>query len=209
MSQLGFLEPAWYPLAWCELDALVEVGELARAAVLTEELHRFGIRMDRPFALATAARCRGRIAAARGDFDIAMADFDAAMAQHERFDWPFERARTLLAVGAVRRRAKQKRAARDALGDALAAFSRLGARLWAAKTGSELARIGGRTPNSGDLTTTERRVAALVSQGHTNAEVAGLLFLSVKTVAAHLTHVYAKLGVRSRTELVRHVRDTT
>jgi DNA-binding CsgD family transcriptional regulator len=209
MSRLGFREPMWFPLAWCELDALVELGELARATVLADDLHCLGSRLDRPFAMANALRCRGRIAAARGDFGTALAEFDAAMAQHERFAWPFERARTLLALGAVRRRAKQKRAARDALNDALAVFSRLGARLWAAKASAELARVGGRPPSSGELTATEQRVAALVARGHTNAEVAGLLFLSAKTVAAHLTHVYAKLGVRSRAELVRHVRDTT
>jgi DNA-binding CsgD family transcriptional regulator len=209
MSRLGFREPMWFPLAWCELDVLVELGQLTRAAVLADDLHGLGTRLDRPFAMATAARCRGRIAAAGGDFGTALAELDAAMAHHDRFAWPFERARTLLALGAVRRRAKQKRAARDALDDALAVFSRLGARLWAAKASAELARIGGRPPRSSELTATEQRVAALVAQGHTNAEVAGLLFLSAKTVAAHLTHVYAKLGVRSRAELVGQMRDTT
>ncbi|OLB74040.1 MAG: hypothetical protein AUI14_24625 [Actinobacteria bacterium 13_2_20CM_2_71_6] len=66
---------------------------------------------------------------------------------------------------------------------------------------AELARIGGRAPVPGGLTPTERHVAELVARGHTNTEVAAQLFLSVKTVAAHLTRVYAKLGVRSRSEL--------
>jgi DNA-binding CsgD family transcriptional regulator len=95
------------------------------------------------------------------------------------------------------------------LNGALTVFSRLGARLWAAKVDAELARIGGRSPSSGELTATERRVATLVAEGYTNAKVAGMLFLSTKTVAAHLTHVYAKLGLRSRAELVCHLRDTT
>ena len=51
----------------------------------------------------------------------------------------------------------------------------------------------------------ERRVAALVAQGHTNREVAAALFLGERTVASHLTHIYAKLGVRSRTELARRL----
>jgi DNA-binding CsgD family transcriptional regulator len=59
------------------------------------------------------------------------------------------------------------------------------------------------------LTPTERRVAELVAQGRSNREVADLLFLSAKTVAAHLSSVYAKLGVRSRTELAHRLRDTT
>jgi DNA-binding CsgD family transcriptional regulator len=57
------------------------------------------------------------------------------------------------------------------------------------------------------LTVTERRVAYLVANGGSNRQVADELFLSVKTVAAHLTRVYAKLGVRSRAELTRYVRD--
>ena len=66
------------------------------------------------------------------------------------------------------------------------------------------AAIGGRTREEG-LTAAERRVAALVAEGRTNREVAAALFLGERTVASHLTHIYAKLGVRSRTELARKV----
>jgi DNA-binding CsgD family transcriptional regulator len=55
------------------------------------------------------------------------------------------------------------------------------------------------------LTEAERRVAALVAAGRTNREVAAELFLGERTVASHLTHIYAKLGVRSRTELASKV----
>jgi DNA-binding CsgD family transcriptional regulator len=59
------------------------------------------------------------------------------------------------------------------------------------------------------LTDTERRIAALVAQGATNREVAGALFVSVATVEAHLTRLYRKLEIRSRTELTRLVLDGT
>ena len=72
----------------------------------------------------------------------------------------------------------------------------------------ELGAIGGRTRSEG-LTPAERRVADLVADGRTNAEVAATLFLAERTVASHLTHVYAKLGVRSRTELARKLADGT
>jgi DNA-binding CsgD family transcriptional regulator len=107
----------------------------------------------------------------------------------------------------VLRRDKQKRAAREALHQAGAIFHDLGARLWSARTEGELGRIGGRPAATNALTSTERRVAELVADGHTNREVADRLFLSTKTVAAHLTNIYAKLGVRSRTELSRHLHD--
>jgi DNA-binding CsgD family transcriptional regulator len=132
---------------------------------------------------------------------VEMAEGVGTDADHDRLGWPFERARTLLALGGVLRRARQKRAAREALGQAQAVFDQLGARLWSAMTAAELARLGGRAPGTGSLTPTERHVAELVAQGHTNTEVAALLFLSAKTVAAHLTRVYAKLGLRSRSEL--------
>ena len=61
-------------------------------------------------------------------------------------------------------------------------------------------------PRTEGLTHAERRVAALVAEGRTNREVAAALFLGERTVETHLTHVYAKLGVRSRTELARTFR---
>jgi DNA-binding CsgD family transcriptional regulator len=76
----------------------------------------------------------------------------------------------------------------------------MGARLWAGRARAELGRIGGRARSDG-LTPTEQRVADLVAEGRSNKEVADALFVSVRTVEANLTRVYAKLGIRSRTEL--------
>ena len=82
------------------------------------------------------------------------------------------------------------------------ASRQLGAASWAEKARAELGSIGGREREEG-LTPAERRVADLVAEGRTNREVAAALFLGERTVASHLTHIYAKLGVRSRTELTR------
>jgi DNA-binding CsgD family transcriptional regulator len=100
------------------------------------------------------------------------------------------------------RRARQKRPARDAIEAAVEGFAALGAAGWAETARRELGRIGGRSRDEG-LTPAELRVAALVAEGRTNREVAAALFLAERTVASHLSHVYAKLGVRSRTELAR------
>jgi DNA-binding NarL/FixJ family response regulator len=105
----------------------------------------------------------------------------------------------------MRRRWKEKAAARKLIGDALAVFEELGAALWAAKARAELASIGGRAPSSDELTPAEERVAALVAEGHTNREVAAMLFVSDRTVEFHLSRIYRKLGVRSRAELTRHI----
>jgi DNA-binding CsgD family transcriptional regulator len=144
------------------------------------------------------------VAAARGDIDHALALLAQAVGEHEAVGDPFGKARALLALGTIRRRALQKRPARDAIEAALEDFERIGATGWAAKARGELGRIGGRSREEG-LSAAERRVARLVAEGRTNREVAAALFLDERTVASHLTHIYAKLGVRSRTELARRI----
>jgi DNA-binding CsgD family transcriptional regulator len=129
--------------------------------------------------------------------------FDDAIEQHDRASQPFETARTLLLRGIAERRSKQKRAARTFLGSALAIFDSMGTSLWSARAETELARAGGAPDASAVLTPTEERVAHLVAEGKTNREVAGELFVSVKTVEANLTRIFHKLGVRSRSELIR------
>lgn len=156
-------------------------------------------------ALGQVTRCRGLVAAARGDVTEAAALLEDAVAQHEQAADPFGRARALLALGVVRRRRRQKRAAREAIAAALDGFEQLGAATWIERARAELGRIGGRSREEG-LTAAERRVAALVAEGHTNREVAAALFLGERTVETHLSHVYAKLGVRSRAELARTFR---
>jgi DNA-binding CsgD family transcriptional regulator len=87
---------------------------------------------------------------------------------------------------------------------ALGVFERLGALLWVEATKAELGRVGLRPAAStgvSGMTAAEARVAELVAAGPTNREVAGELFMSPKTVEAHLSRVYRKLGVRSRAEL--------
>ena len=59
------------------------------------------------------------------------------------------------------------------------------------------------------LTAAEERVATVVAAGRTNKEVAAELFTTVATVEAHLTRIYRKLGIRSRTELTRRVAERT
>jgi DNA-binding NarL/FixJ family response regulator len=143
---------------------------------------------------------RGLLAAAQGDREAARHTLEQALQELETLPYPFERARTLLALGHVRRQAKQKRLAREALEQALSIFEELGAPLWADKTRTELRRISGRRAES-ELTESEQRVAALAAEGRSNKEIAAALFTSVRTVESHLSDIYRKLGVRSRGEL--------
>jgi DNA-binding CsgD family transcriptional regulator len=109
-------------------------------------------------------------------------------------------------LGARERRNRQWRAAREALGEALAIFERLGASLWADKARAELGRVGGRAAADG-LTETERQIAELIASGRTYREAANALFISPKTVQWNLSKVYKKLGIRSRAELPGALKD--
>jgi DNA-binding CsgD family transcriptional regulator len=205
LEEHGHRHPCGPPVLPAAIEAAIAVGELATAAALVERLERQAQALGEPWPLAVAARSRGLLAAATGDFDAAFDAFARALAEHARTQMPFERARTLLALGAAQRRARRRAAARASLQQALATFEEIGTPLWAEKARAELGRIGGRT-RADDLTPAERRVAELVAEGRTNREVAGALFLGERTVRSHLTHIYAKLGVRSRTELAGRLR---
>ena len=203
-ARLGWSEPSirWWSADYVE--ALLELGRTDDAVRVLDVWEADAARLGRDWVLAHVTRSRGLVAAEQGAVDEAVSLLEQAVAQHEEVGDPFGRGRALLALGIVRRRARQKRSARDAIAAALSDFEQLGAATWAEKASDELGSIGGRTREAG-LTAAERRVAELVADGRTNREVAAALFLGERTVASHLTHIYAKLGVRSRTELARRL----
>jgi DNA-binding CsgD family transcriptional regulator len=186
------------------VELLLELGRVEEAVGILDPWEADAARLGRSWVLAHTTRCRGLVAAADGSAADAGSLLEEAVARHDEVGDPYGRARSLLALGVVRRRERQKRAAEEALREALAGFEQLGAATWIARTSEQIGRIGGRKRQEG-LTPAERRVAALVAQGRTNREVAAALFLGERTVASHLTHIYAKLGVRSRTELARRL----
>jgi DNA-binding NarL/FixJ family response regulator len=118
----------------------------------------------------------------------------------------FERGRTLLVYGIALRRARRKRAARDALDEAALIFQRLGAAIWAKRTRAELARISGAGPRAEGLTETERRIVELATTGRSNKQIAAELHITVRTVESNLTRVYRKHGVSSRAQLTHLMR---
>jgi DNA-binding CsgD family transcriptional regulator/KaiC/GvpD/RAD55 family RecA-like ATPase len=205
--EVGLHEPGMAMVVVAEtVEALVLEGRLGEAAETLEPWAERAQALDRQEALAAAWRCRAQLAAASGDVDGALDASESALAACESGVDPFSRARTLLVAGAIRRRARQKGRAREALESARESFERLGAELWAAKAKDELARIDGRGPAGGELTKTEQRVAALVAEGRSTKQAAATLFCSPKTVEGHLSRIYKKLDVHSRTELAQRLR---
>jgi DNA-binding CsgD family transcriptional regulator len=182
------------------VEALVGLGELENAQSHLEHLRTLpSIRYRR--AQIGAARAEGLLAAARGDREAAVEALHASLAADDPPTYPLERGRTLLALGAVLRQAKQRRAARETLGEAVALLESLGARPWADKARAELGRISGRVAVHDELTATERAIAEHAAAGRQNKEIAAAMFITVRTVESHLTRIYRKVGVRSRAEL--------
>ena len=153
--------------------------------------------------IAAVERCRGLSAE---DFEAA---FVRALELHDRTTMPFERARTELCYGERLRRDKQRGEARQHLHNALETFEALGADPWAERARNELRATGEtvqrRRAARDDLTLQELQVALKVAEGATNREAAAALFISPKTVEAHLSRIYSKLSVRSRTELAHRL----
>lgn len=199
----GILEPGENRYLGDLAEALVELGRLEDCEEVAAGLEHRGRELNRPAVLAVAARCRGLVASARSELDTALGELEDALALHERVMLPFQHARTLLSLGSAQRRAAQRRAARSTLEAARASFAQLGAALWERRADGELRRVGGRAPTRDGLTPSELQVASLVAEGRTNREAAAALVVTERTVETHLTHIYRKLGVRSRTELAR------
>ncbi len=183
------------------VEAFARSGFAAEAGELCDELDRLVSRTGCPPAIAGVARARLLVCA---DEEVESVARDVR-AHFQQVRSPFERARTLLVLGARRRRVGDRMHARVDLAEAQGEFQRLGAQPWSELAGGELRAAGARM-EAGEqvatLTGQEMEVARAVGRGLTNREVAASLFLSVKTIERHLTTIYRKLGLRSRAELV-------
>jgi DNA-binding CsgD family transcriptional regulator len=155
---------------------------------------------------ALAARCRALITHAADTKEQLLLE---ALAFHDHERRPFNRARTLLLLGEHLRRERRRKEARPHLRSAIETFEQLGAFPWEKRARTEL-RATGETARKRDpstltqLTPQQHHIVRLVAEGATNKEVAAQLFLSPRTVDHHLRNVFAKLGISSRTELIRH-----
>jgi DNA-binding CsgD family transcriptional regulator len=199
------IDPGWIALRSVpdDIESLIRLGNFPTADTLLVSMEERAQRLDRASALATAGRCRALLASAQGEHDAAAGSLRLAFAAHDRLEMPLELARTHLIAGEVARRARRKVTARDHTETARLMFSQLGAAPWAQRAEADLDRLGTRRANGADLTPAERQVADLVAAGRTNREVAADLYMGLRTVEAHLSSVYRKLSIRSRSELAR------
>ncbi len=184
------------------VEAYVRIGTPEPAAPLFAAFRQRALAKQQPWALARAARCAGLLAPE----DEVDAHFNDALRLHALTPDAFEEARTRLAFGARLRRARQRIRAREQLHAALVTFERLGSKPWADQAATELAATG-EAARRRDVTTLDQltpqevQVARLLAGGKTTREAAAAMFVSPKTIEYHLSHVYDKLGIRSREEL--------
>ena len=202
MEREGVEEPGAFPVAGDLVQTLCELGRGDEAAAVAARLRKLADAQDHPWGLATAARGEALIALLEGWDEAAQAALHEAAAAYARLDLGFDRARTLLGLGRAQRRHRKWGAARDTLTAGADAFSDLGAPGWADVARGEIERVGARRPaGDGELTSAESRVVALAAEGLSNKEIALALVVTVHTVEVHLSRAYAKLGVKSRSQL--------
>ncbi len=198
----GVEEPGVFPVAPDLVEALAELGATHEAAAVTARLTELAEALEHPWGLATAKRCEGVIRLDAKRHEQSAAALNEAAASYEALGLRFDHARTLFALGRGLRRLRKWGDARRTLDQAIAVFEEIGSSGWVESARSELSRVGARRPMpAGKLTPTEQRIAELAAEGLANKEIARTLVVTVHTVEVHLSHAYAKLGIRSRSQL--------
>lgn len=198
-------EPGYWP--WPDLlaNALVLQGELEAADAFLRPHEEQARKREHRSAMARLGYARGRLLGATGDLPAARAKFEESLALLEGLPLRYDRARVNFAYGQTLRRAGKRRQADAVIGTARDLYLSLGAQTFVARCEREL-KAGGLhqlrgSRDSVELTPQEDAVTTLVAKGLSNREVAAELYVSPKTVQYHLTRIYAKLGIRSRSEL--------
>ncbi|MEV4169864.1 AAA family ATPase [Nonomuraea sp. NPDC049709] len=193
-------------------DALVNAGRPEEADAVLVPCELLALDKERRSVLAAAARARAGLHAARHEPVEAETCYQVALEHTAKVDMPFEEARIQLAYGTFLRRRGRRSAAAEQLEAAQLTLSRLGALPYLEQCDLELAASGRAVLRPQDtarlgLTPQEHTVAVLISRGLTNRQAARKLVLSVKTVEYHLSHIYTKLGITSRTALIGRLSD--
>ena len=206
LERMGFANPGAFRVLPDAIEALARSEELSAAEALHERLESEAAAAG-PWSHAAVERARGALLLARGDAERAADVLDGAAACFQSLEHGPDTARALLLRAQALLRAGRRSLAAEVAAAAHARFSAMGATLWEARALELLERLQpGRA--AGRLTAAETRVAALVAEGMKNREIGQALFMSVATVEAHLTRIYRKLDIRSRTELARLVADS-
>ena len=201
--------PSLLPYGWrsLEIEALIGLGRLGEAEAALAELEAALPPAGPQSGLVAAARLRGDLAAAAGHQAAAAAAFQAAWRRAKGLRVPLALAQLEISDARRLRGAGQPQQAVARLRSARQRLTTLGARPYVEICDRELAAAGAPAgpqtmPALPGLTPAELAVARLVAAGRSNRETAAELYVSVKTVEFHLGHIFGKLGIRSRKDLI-------
>ncbi|HEU4977626.1 MAG TPA: AAA family ATPase [Solirubrobacteraceae bacterium] len=200
-SAAGFRNPNVFAWRSTLASALPEDAREDALALVELELDQ-ARRIGQPRAIGVALRARALLSEKHDQIEL----LELAVATLERGPSRLEQARALVDLGAARRRAGRRADAREPLRRGLDLAAACGASVLAARAREELVAAGARPRRerlSGReaLTASERRVALMAADGMSNREIAQALFVTMKTVAMHLTRSYDKLAISGRAEL--------
>ena len=184
------------------VEASIRAGQPDLAVSAAASFGQWAAATGSPSGLALHARLLALLAPA----DAAGPQFAEALRLHLTAPPLFDRARTELLYGEWLRRRRERLRAREHLRAALDLFERLGASPWADRARAELRATGEtarpREPGlTEQLTPRELQVARFIAAGASTRQTASQMFLSPRTIDAHLRSIYAKFGITSRTEL--------
>jgi DNA-binding NarL/FixJ family response regulator len=178
------------------VEIMLAAGDVTAARAAAEELWEITADANQPLLRGIAARAQGAVLLAEGDARAALDALRAACREFEELEVPYETARARVLVGLAYRALGDKDGARMELAVARRVFERLGA----APDLARLDALSGKPARAADgLTAREVQVLAVVAKGKSNKEIAAELIISDRTVARHLSNIFTKLGVSTRT----------
>lgn len=186
------------------VEVLLEAGCAADARPAMEELTSLAREIDVPLLQALAAQAKGAVLLAEGAAREALAALRQAWLRWRDLETPYHAARVRLRIGCALRALGDEDSAQMEFDSARWVFDRLGAAPDVAR--AEALAKGSRAGGS-VLTSREIEVLRYVAAGLTNREIAAELVLSEKTVARHLSNIYAKLDISSRAAATAYVYD--
>src|SRR5215467_6257864 len=201
---LGLRDPSLVPWAAEAICAYLACGREADARRVLGRLAPLAETMPGRWPKVVLAAGRAALAEQEGDIETARQRYAEALALQEEMPIPLARAQVLTDYGAFLCRHGDTRPARPLLAEALRLAEQCGAGWHAGRARVEWRRAGGRTGTTppGQLTPQEAAVARLAKAGKTNREIAAQLYLTINTMETHLRHIYQKLGIHRRTQLL-------
>jgi DNA-binding CsgD family transcriptional regulator len=182
------------------VEVMLACDDLDAADEAVAQLDAMATEIDVPLLRARAAEAKARVLVARGEVAGGLPLLRQALETWVELGLPYDAARTREVIGDCMRAVGDHEAGDLEHDAARETYQRLGA-------GADLARLDNTSASSGSLTPREVEVVRLVAAGRTNRQVAGELVLSEKTVARHLSNIYAKLGISSRAAATAYAYD--